>query len=181
MVFSIAIIGRYGVGKSLLCQYFKQHNVSVISLDTILLEIVAKRKNAQLWTASIHHHYDEISEIIPIFSEHKALTSLIEYIKKASKQYERSIVVLPSFLELSAILKNNIFNHIIAVDCDEFYQKKYLQQKGMPESVIQYYISSGYDRSYYTEFATDILLNTVKLEHIEWTVTQMLQSYILMN
>lgn len=168
MSFVVAIIGRYGVGKSQLSECFAKKGAFVIDVEVLL------RANFEI------PQYNKLQAMMPILSSEQIDRKVIDYVC-ASKDQKIIVVLFPSFLDIKNIVTHQIFDHVLTVDCSFRRQKQYLEKKGASPEAIEYLLQSGYDRNYYTGLGSDIFLNSVSLEHMEWVVSKILHTYHLID
>jgi dephospho-CoA kinase len=179
MGFIVAIIGRFGVGKSLLCDHFVKNGMTRIDIDQDILSEIKDSPNYSLCYACLNKDYEDITEIVPILSDSNVMDVLVRKIEKERSEGHCNVIVLPSFLELTGIVE--LFDFVVAVDCSRLRQRKYLAGNALSEAVVSHLLDSGYDRHYYTTRATDVFLNSVSLEHVAWVASQIFKSYRLAN
>jgi dephospho-CoA kinase len=177
MGFLVAVVGRFGVGKSLLCDHFIQQGALNINIIQTLQDSFSGMPNQSVWHSCLLHDYDSVVNKIPIFTESDGLNTVLEQIKKKASVCQQCIVELPSFIDLSPFVQRKIFDYVIAVDCEKKVQKEYLEKVITNNLALKSILESGYERSYYTKIATDIFLNSVNLEQLEWVSKQILSSY----
>lgn len=181
MGFVVAVIGRFGVGKSVLCEHFSRKGVETINVHETLLDVVKTMPDHKPWCDCLEQKYDGITEKVPLLNHTSAIESIINQVKEAGKEPAEYVIEIPSFVEMSKILEAEVLDFIIAVDCSLRVQKYYLEKKVLADQAIWCLYDSGFERSYYTQVATDIFLNTVSLSHLDWVSDQMLKAYRMVN
>lgn len=179
MGFVVAIIGRFGVGKSLLCEHFVKNGMINININEAILSEIKDSASYSLCTACLKEKYEDITETVPCLSDNVLMEVLFRKIEKEKLKGHCHVIVLPSFLDLTNLI--DAFDFIVAVDCSRVKQRKYLEGKQLPEIAIASLLDSSYNRYYYTKKATDIFLNTVSLEHLAWVANQIFKSYKAVN
>lgn len=179
MGFVVAIVGRYGVGKSLLCQHFLDQGLSVTDINPGLLDLMQRYPQYALCAACLNAQYEAITDKVPTVSEPDILDLILHQVRMSRSEYAGSVMVLPSFLSLSDLMQEARFDYVVAVDCSRLVQRQYLEGKGLPQRAVKALLDSDYPREYYTKFATDIFLNSVSLNHMEWVARQMLKTFEL--
>lgn len=177
MAFLIAIVGRYGVGKSLLGSFFEKKGISPICIEEAMLTAFGDDQHAATWRSCITHQYQDLQSIVPMLSKPEAVDAICHAVEKE----QGGMVVLPSFLRLEALMEKGIFDYVVSVDCVLALQKKYLLECDLDESVVEILLKSGESRQYYSGFATDVFLNSVTIEKIEWVADQMIKTYQLVD
>jgi dephospho-CoA kinase len=178
MSLMIAVIGRYGVGKSLLCDYFLAHGMMKIDISEVLLQSLINCDDYDTWQLCMENNYNGLQKEIPLVRQTDSLLPVLQYIneKKALNKY--AVVELPSFMSLIDLIDNAGFTHIVAVDCPEDKQQAYLCEKYNPE-VATLLTQSSIHRDYYTALATDVFMNTVEKAHVKWVAGQIISTYKL--
>lgn len=181
MGFVVAVVGRFGVGKSILCEHFMKRGVQAICVNQALLEVVSTLPNHGLWCDCLKANYSNITKKVPMLSHPKVDELVISEVKRALKESNEYVIEIPSFVELEGIVEAEAFDFIVAVDCSIRMQKHYLEKKVLPEQSFWGLLDSSLERTYYTGLATDIFLNSVTLSHLDWVSDQMLQAYRMVN
>lgn len=162
MNYLLAIIGREGSGKSTLCQAFEKVGVRKIDFNELIYKINDKEQFDQ----------DTCLLVQP---------RVIDLVRK-ELSHCRGIVEIPSTVNMQYLCKGeSIFRYIVSVDCPEWAQRVYLEKLGHSTQRVEQIINSGYDRRFYTSLASDVFLNTVSLEHVEWVAHKLYLSYQLIE
>jgi len=178
MSLMIAIIGRYGVGKSELCDQFLSHGISYIDISSILFDFFHHHEHRSIWEVCLNGHYDRLQGIIPYAPEVATSEVILSHLAHEKKNIKHAVIVLPSFIPVTHIVKSGNFSHVIAVDCIESKQKQYIEINHS-DKVSSILLQSSMKRNYYVTQATDVFLNSVDKEHIGWVAGQIINTYKL--
>lgn len=165
MNFLLGVVGRYGVGKSTLCQSFEQKGIGQIKFKEVISRIDSSDQVPDDYTRG---RVDELSS--PLILD-KIKSELLK---------EKGVIEIPSYVDVEYLCRGGgVFKYIVSVDCPESAQKNNLELQGYHEDMQDILLQSGYDRKYYTSLASDVFLNTVSPEHIDWVAHKLLLSYQL--
>ena len=111
MSFMIAIIGRYGVGKSLLCDHFHALGINEIGITSILLELLSDHLYGDIWSQCLHNNYQQLESLVPFAEDRTIAEGLLHYIHSQQNISKNTVVVLPSFLQIDHWIQESNFTY----------------------------------------------------------------------
>ncbi|UTC24683.1 hypothetical protein MMH89_00705 [Candidatus Comchoanobacter bicostacola] len=186
MSFTIAIIGGYGVGKSILRDHFESLGVAGISIDTLLsheLRAHYSKSEANEYLLLIDKSYKDILRR-PEYITSKHLLNVIKLniLMRSEEGKQPRIIEFPSFIDVRPLMEKGagILDYVIQVMCPIEKQKEYL--------LGAYHLSDEQVRFLVDEdpnegccYSTDIFFNAVTVDQVKWVCAQLLSSYYALN
>ena len=187
MSFVVAVVGGYGVGKSVLTSHLQSMGLISLDVETFIGSYLLPSQNSSIFDMYINHlhkqyHLTYQSEDALLQGRH-LYRSLYDFIHSgivSECEGTSYVVEVPSFIALDELLdvSASLFDYVVAVDCPVEIQLKYLMtQYRLSEPQAKGLISVCKSRYYYMQYSTDIVLNTVEISQLEWVASKLLTAF----
>lgn len=193
-MFTVALTGGIGCGKTTVCKLFSQHNIPVIDTDIIARELVEPGQTALIEIVSFFGNsilfkdgsLDRKSLAGKIFQNQKnrnILESILhpkirnrvnEKIKSLSSTYV--VIAIPLLIETSQYTE---YDRILVVDCDEEQQiKRTLNRDQRSLDEIKSIINTQASQKQRLDIADDVIDNRLDTTHLDAQISNLHQQYL---
>ncbi len=163
MSFSIAIIGDYGVGKSTLSEVFSSCGVKMVELGK--KKMICQADRLKTFTPSEVISQDDVQVIQ-------------DHIQAMKEKYNKILFEIPPYFFKSKYISQVMqFDFVIYVMSTLESREKYLKEKYCLSGKDGHQMMFQNAQELYLSYATDIFLNTVSIDRIQWVGSKLLKSF----
>lgn len=193
-MFTVALTGGIGCGKSTVCELFSRHSIAIVDTDKIARELVKPQQaafleivsyfgpdicqeNGELDRKSLSHKVftDEVSrKQLEAILHPKIRQCVSDTLSSLSTDY--AIVVIPLLIETS---QQSQYDRVLVIDCDEEQQIQRVQNRDQRSlSEIKAIIESQVTRQQRLEHADDVINNNLNENCLPKQVEQLHRHYL---
>jgi dephospho-CoA kinase len=193
-MFSVALTGGIGTGKTTVCQMFAEHGVPIIDADDIARELTIKGSPvlAEIAAAFGNEFIDETGQLMRdalrqhVFEQDEARKQLESILHPAIRQAMQQqlsrvdapycIMAIPLLVETGQV---DLGDRVLVVDADETAQIKRVQERShLSEEEISAIMAAQASRDARLAVADDVINNNSDLASLKEQVSSLHEKYL---